>query len=235
MIEVNLLPEGRKKKGPRRGPRWSLPSLPDFDKLPKDRWILGAVGAGVFALATIGFLFFQVAGVAEELEVRVEEAVQDSTRYADIIEGAERLQARSDSIAQRVAVIQEIDGARYVWPHLLDEVARALPDFTWLMRFTQITPEPDLTFTIEGRAGTYFALTTFMENLETSPFIRGVRLLSSDQVSVEVGDEGERSVYEFTLEAARQDPPREILETIPLFGPAVGAPELPDPEGDQVP
>ena len=228
MIEVNLLPEGKKRSPRRAGPRFSL-SLPEFKGLPSDRWVLGAWAAGIVAVLAMGFLFFQVSGVAEELEVQVQDAVQDSARYADLIEGAEALRARSDSIAARVEVIQEIDGFRYVWPHLLDEVARALPDFTWLIRFMQISPPPELTFRVEGRAGTYFALTTFMENLEASPFIRNVRLLSSDQVTVS-GTGGDRSVYEFTLEGFRDDPPPELLETVPLFG--SGAVQ---PGGDELP
>ncbi len=230
LIEVNLLPDGRKRAA-KGGPRFSF-SLPRFKGLPSDPWLLGAAGAGALALLAIGLLYFRVAGVEEELRMDVEVAVQDSARYADVIEGAARLRARSDSIAERVLVIQEIDGSRYVWPHLMDELGRALPEFTWLTAFTQVTPPPELLLRIQGRAGTYFALTTFMENLESSPFLRGVQLVSSDQVMVSGAGGAERPVYEFTLEAYHEKPPQEVLETVPLFGASVlpPGPALPPEE-----
>ena len=129
--------------------------------------------------------------------------------------------ARRDSIAQRVAIIQDIDQGRYVWPHLMDEVARALPDYTWLSGIVQIggatINQPD--FRIRGRSGNNFALTRFMENLEASMFIRDVQLISTEQVvEQEEGLSGVRTVHDFTLEAAYELPPPELIETVPLLG-----------------
>ena len=68
-----------------------------------------------------------------------------------LIARTELLTARRDSIAQRVAIIQEIDQDRYSWPHLLDEVARALPDYTWLTELTQVGTDP-LAIRLVGQA-----------------------------------------------------------------------------------
>ena len=222
MIEVNLLPaqgKGKKRKGPRR----SLPS-PSLAGFAGDRWVLSASVLSAMALVVVGWLFFAVAGEAEELEVRIEAAQRDSARFADVIRRAETLQARRDSVVARVLVLQEIDGSRYVWPHVMDEVGRALPNFTWLTRINQVAPLPNMTFRIRGRASTYFALTSFMENLEASPFMRGVRLITSDQVVIQVPGSGGRNIYEFELELAWQEPPAGVIEREPLFGPSVALP-----------
>jgi type IV pilus assembly protein PilN len=223
VIEVNLLPAKGKGKGKKRGPKRSLPALsvPGFTG---DRWVLGAGGLSVLALVVIGWLFFGVAGEAEELEVRIEAAQRDSARFADVIRRAETLQARRDSVAARVLVLQEIDGSRYVWPHVMDEVGRALPNFTWLTRVNQVSPLPNMMFRVRGRASTYFALTSFMENLEASPFMRGVRLITSDQVVIQVPGSGGRNIYEFELEVTWQEPPAGVVEREPLFGPSVALP-----------
>lgn len=221
MIEVNLLPGGKKKSARRPKLSFSLPriggGLPSFD-----RWTLVAGIAAIAAIGGMGWLFFAVRGDVEELEVQTEVAVRDSIRLADVMAESALLQARADSIAERVALIQAIDQDRYVWPHLLDEIARALPDYAWLTGVSQTAVSDPIVFQIQGQAGTYFALTNFMEQLEASPFVRGVQLISSEQVALS-GDDlgGERLLYQFMLEAVSEDPPVEIVETVPLFGSSV--------------
>lgn len=215
MIEVNLLPGGKKRAPKRR--RFSF-SMPEIGGLPSDPWILGSAAVILVLLVASGFLYARMSGQVSEVEAQVEEAVADSARYADLIEQAERLRARRDSIAERVQIIQEIDRERYVWPHVLDEVARALPDYTWLTEVLQIDATDALEVRIRGRAGTNFALTTFMENLEASPFIRGVTLINTELVV-----QNARTLNRFALEAAYEEPPRELLETVPLFDGDEGA------------
>lgn len=209
MIEINLLPGGRKR--PSRRPSFKVP-LPRLKGLPADRWVLGVSAYGLVAVAAAVYLFLGVRGRAEELRVQLEEAVRDSARYAELIAKAEQLRARRDSIAQRVAVIQEIDAGRYVWPHLLDEVSAALPDYTWLIELIQVESGPELRFRVRGKTGNNFALTQFMRNLEASPYIQKVTLITTQQVL-----EGDRVVSEFSLEASYENPPPELVETVPLF------------------
>ena len=187
---------------------------------------MGSAFAVVLAVVGSGWLFFSASGEVEELQVQVDLAVSDSIRFADVIAQASLLQARADSIAERVAVIQEIEQGRYMWPPLMDEVARAMSDYAWLTRLFQVSVEEAPVFQIEGQAGTYFALTTLMENLEASPFIGGVQLIASEQVALSDDSGGARLLYEFVLEAAGRPAPPELIETVPLFGPSISPPEV---------
>ena len=214
MIEVNLLPGGKKRTT--GGPKWSF-EMPDFSGLPADRWVVGASIVTIGVLLVAAFLFVRITGQIDDTRAQVEEAVQDSARYADLIEQAEQLRARRDSIATRVEIIQEIDRERYVWPHVMNEVARALPEFTWLRTLVQTSSGGELGFRIEGSAGTNFALTRFMQNLEASPFIRSVTLINT-QLNVQQTGNVSQEVNQFTLEARYEQPPMDALETVPLFG-----------------
>ncbi len=225
MIEVNLLPGGKKRQAKGSGFKLSLPSFGGGKGgrgSRRDGWMLGSAAVIALALGGMGWMFFGTGSRASQLEVAIEEAVRDSARYADLIQKTEGLRARRDSIGRKVSIIQEIDGGRYIWPHILDEVSRALPDYTWLTQMVQVAnPDGDISlieFRLEGRAGNNFALTRFMENLEASPFIRNVRLVMSEQVSeaVEQGN-GQRQVQQFTLNASYEEPPTEMIETVPLF------------------
>lgn len=219
MIEVNLLPGG--KKGPSRGRGFKF-SLPKFGGggggglgLPADPYFIGAGVAGILSLGLMAWLFLGVTGDIEEVQVQVEEAVADSIRFADIIERTDQLIARRDSIAERVAIIQEIDAGRYVWPHIMDEIAKALPDYVWLREIVQTSAGMPLELRLSGQAGSTPAITRFMRNLEASRFFRGVALERSSQAPSESGS-GD-IVYVFDLVFTFEPPPMEELETVPLF------------------
>jgi Tfp pilus assembly protein PilN len=218
VIEVNLIPGGKKRSSKRssRGKGVSL-SLPSGGGPLRDRWILGAVAAWVVAVGAMGWLFLSLSRQTEEVEVAIAAEVQDSARFAEIIEQVQGLIARRDSIIQRVDIIQSIDQDRYVWPHVLDEVARALPDYTWLTGMVQTMAPPSLQVQLTGQAGNNFAVAEFITRLSDSPFIRVADFISSTQVVQDQGDAGQQIVYEFTLEVYFQPPPPEILETVPLF------------------
>lgn len=67
-------------------------------------------------------------------------------------------------------------------------------------------------FNVEGHAGATEALTRFMKNLEASPMIRDVALVTSQQEQVQG-----RTVLKFTLEARWEEPDPGFVETVPLL------------------
>lgn len=215
MIEVNLLPGGKKRTG--KGGGFKL-GLPDLKAMPADPFIIGAVIVGIASAGLTGWWYTDLNSRNTELAVALEDAIQDSTDFHDLIENNSTLQARQDSVAQKVEIIQEIDAGRYVWPHVLDEVARALPDFLWITALQQVSVGDFVEFRIDGRAGNNIAVTTFMAALEASPFVRGVRLISSEQALEALPGGDDQLVIVFTLEAAYEQPAFELLETVPLFG-----------------
>lgn len=213
MIEVNLLPGGRKRSGGGRGFSLKLPKLGGGGDMP-DGYLLFMVGAVALGLLYMGWAFMDVRGQNEELQVRLEEERQDSIRFATIIEQTNQLTARRDSVAQRVAIIQEIDAGRYVWAHVLDEIAAAVPDYTWLREIIYAGADP-LRVRINGRAGSIYAITNFMRRLEASRFFRAVTMESTQQGPSEANPND--MVYQFELLVTFESPPMDELETVPLF------------------
>lgn len=218
MIEVNLLPGGKKRRPSKSGGGGGFLgklSMPSLGSLALDAYSIAAVVVVVGVLATLGYWYMGLSSRQENVQVELADAVQDSSNYADLIQQNVSLMARRDSIALKVDIIQEIDALRYVWPHLLDEVARALPDFTWLTEILQVSGEgAAVEFQIRGLAGNNFAMTTFWEQLEESPFIRDVMLVQSEQILQSTG----QMVVQFQLDCVYSRPSMDFLETIPLFG-----------------
>lgn len=216
MIEVNLLPGAARRPARRKsgGRGLSLP-LPKLGKMPQlDRMTAFIVGAWVIAPLAFAWMFLGARSQQAELAESIEVATQDSTRYAQIIAANAALTARRDTIAQKLSIIQQIDAGRYVWPHILDELSRALPEYTWLTAVTQTSGGPQPELQISGQTGNNLALTRYMTDLEASPFITGVRLASTNLMG---GETAGQVLYEFILEARYQEPPADAIQTVPLL------------------
>jgi Tfp pilus assembly protein PilN len=210
VIEINLVP-GSSGKASRRG----LPKLGGGGfKLPKgDRTVSIMLGLGVAAIGLIAWLHVSTSARLENLTADHEAAVRDSVRYAQLRAQGDSLRDQVAMIGQKLEVIQEIDGGRYIWPHVLDEISRALPPYVWLTNVSDAYSETGYPrVALQGRAGNLYALGRYMRELESSPFLTSVRLISSAQVRVE-----ERTVYTYALEVGYEEPPPDVVETVPLF------------------
>ena len=221
MIEINLLPGSTKKRGgkPKLARRTgggggsSKPKMPTFDRTKA-----AVIGGWVIGLGLVAWLHFGMNSRLEALRTDHEAAVRDSTRFALLRAQGDSLMARENEISQKLQVIQEIDAGRYIWPHILDEVSRALPPYIWINTLSETSGSEGLPgVNIDGRAGNYFALGRYIEDLEASPFLRQVRLVSSSQTAVEG-----RTVLTFALQASYEEPSPDVIQTVPIFGAAQG-------------
>jgi Tfp pilus assembly protein PilN len=143
MIEINLLPgDGKKKR------RANTTSGAVFQFQPSqwfagisekitDKYLIGAIGAGAFAVLVIGFLFVHQTAEASVLEERENRAVQDSARFSAVLVATAKAEATRDSLYRQIAVIKSIDDTRYLWSHLMYEISNALPQYTWLTSISQ--------------------------------------------------------------------------------------------------
>jgi Tfp pilus assembly protein PilN len=215
VIEINLLPGTAK----RQKKTAAIPKLTRSAKAPRpkapgmDRSKLYLVLAWVAGLGALAYLQFGSASRLDQLQTDVTAARADSTRLHALRVLNDSLLAQRDTIAAKLQVIQEIDAGRYNWSHILDEVARALPSYTWLVNITDgASDAPKPRFRIEGRTGNTFALAKFMQDLEASPFLSGVTLTSQEQTV-----EDDKSVYKFSLDVAYEEPPPDAIQTQPLF------------------
>ncbi len=214
MIEVNLNPGAARRPARKRAVSLKLPEFKG--KLKIDRMVLIAIGAWIVGGGALAWMNFSTQGKKAELTLNLEQARQDSAHYATVIRANDRLRARRDTIAKKLQLIQDIDANRYIWAHILDEVSRTLPQYTWLVTIAEVPDTAAKTpkFQIDGRTGNTFALTEFMKDLEASPFVRGVRLLSTSIVK-----EQEKEVHAFSIEAQYETPPADAIQTVPLFKP----------------
>jgi Tfp pilus assembly protein PilN len=225
MIEINLLPGTRKKTKSSGGSSFDFKAT--FAALTarfKDPWLGFAIGGVAIGVLGIGGLWFLQSRTSAALLEQERIAVMDSTRYDAVVKQRRAAEAQRDSIIRQMSVIALIDGDRYVWPHLMDEVSRALPTYTWLTSLFQqggaaaSSPEaiaagvaPAISVRLVGYTVEAQAITVYMKQLEDSPFLENIQIISSDVAEVEG-----KTVTEFTLDLRYSKPDPSILRTAPL-------------------
>ena len=211
MIEVNLHPQGSKK-------RRKKATLPAVGKLfqgrgegtGRDPWLTAAIAVPALALLVIGWLFLSQRGERRELDQQLTEAVEDSARLSDLRSLSDSLMAREARIRERLELIQGLDDGRFVWPHLLDEMSLALPDYAWLTAITESNPLPDLQVQVDGMAANPLAVTAFVRRLQDSPYVGSVRILGSQEQQLQGF-----SAHSFSLIVTYAPPPDSLVRSAP--------------------
>ena len=236
MIEINLLPGAGKRARGRGASAASLGgSVSEAFAKVKDPSLIVAVLGVALAVAGVAAMFVTQNRREEALLEAEARAVQDSTRFAAVIRDRRLAEAQRDSVLRQINIIRSIDGERFVWPHIMDEVSRAMPPFTWLTSIAQTSAPPtaaapapaaggqasagadtldavgNMKFRIVGNTVDIQALTRFMRFLESSPFIQSVQLARSEVVLVEG-----KEVTEFQLDAEWERPDSSAIRTVPV-------------------
>jgi Tfp pilus assembly protein PilN len=237
MITVNLRPgQKRKRSGgnPLKGLLDSFSGLKELGAKVKDPLLMGAVGAWVVVIAALGLIYLNQVRQLYTLEPRLEQARSEHRRFKAFLADKRRQEKIRDSLFAQITVIRRVDGDRYIWPHLLDEITKALPAYTWLvdLGFTAPPPPPapppgsapansaadsvpppppPVMFQINGRTIDIQAYTRFLRQLEASPWIMDVVPVSAQTVV-----EKERAVTAFTIRASYNRADSAYIRTAPF-------------------
>jgi Tfp pilus assembly protein PilN len=242
MIQINLLPGAKKTKKSGGGPSFDFAALgAAISSKVKDKYLAAAVVTSAIALAVIGLLFTTQRTRESSLRDAEAEQVRDSTQLARVLRDRAMAQAKRDSVFLQVAIIRAIDEERFIWPHILEEVSRALPVYTWLQSLGYTgtaqgmrpaasvrTPPPDtgkvrrprsaiqiprdtIRIQMVGRTVDLQAFTRFMRSLEDSPFLENVTLRQSIPAIL-----NGKEHYLFTLDLQYTRPDTTLLRREPF-------------------
>jgi Tfp pilus assembly protein PilN len=245
MIGINLQPgtarKARRSSGGRSAPKLDIAaSIASLRERIRDPWMIGAVAVTVIAVAAVGTLYMSQGRREADLTEAEQKAVQDSTRYASVLREREVAEAKRDTVLRSLNLIRAIDDDRFIWPHVMDEVSRALPPYTWIVSlgFTgagqaqqavttlapasagsgkkhhavqTAIPRDSVRIRLVGNTVDIQALTRFMKQLEASPFLEEVQLNKSERAT----DNG-KEVTQFQLDMLYSRPDAELVRRVPL-------------------
>ena len=132
MITVNLRPD-LKRKRVRRPLQGALDGVRGLGSKIKDPVLLVAVLSWVGVLGWLGYVFLGTTRELSALTPQLEQSRAENRRFKAFLAEKRHQELIRDSLVAQIGIIRTVDGDRYVWPHLLDEVTRALPAYTWLV------------------------------------------------------------------------------------------------------
>ena len=237
MIEINLLP-GQKRKKRAAGAGMALPDFKALLAQVKDPLLIGAAGAWAVAIAVVGFIYLtesrRLAAMQQDL-TRVE---ADARRFQALINQKRKEERLRDSLLLELDAIRAIDSDRYVWPHILEEITKALPDYTWLESVSMVsgpvvptagaaaggaagarpaaapadTAKPAVLVSIDGRTGDMGGYTRFLRQLAESPWLTNVVAGATKTVVID-----DRPVLTFTITVTFRQADSAFIRTVPVL------------------
>src|SRR5258705_9932007 len=207
--------------------------MPDFKGIIaqiKDPGLIGAGGAWVLVGGGGALLYITGRARLATAESRLEAVKAEKRRYDIVIAQKRQAEKVRDSLVSQINMIRTIDADRYVWPHVLDQVTKALPPYTWVTRMQSVRPvvagaqpgqqvivqtdstgAPLVRVSIDGRTVDIQAYTTFLRQLAASPWFTDVTPASSQVVI-----ESDRPVTSFNVTVRYRVADSVYIRTVPL-------------------
>jgi len=213
MIEINLLPKDYRKKS--------------FSFAFGKAGLISIAAAAGIALMLVAVTFYQINQLSS-LDENIEKARQRAATLQKDIQIVDALTQVRDKITQRMQAVENLDSHRSSWVMILEEIAKTVPDFVWMAKFSE---EPSMKIpvdkkaagrpakteeevetpptptaianvrkvTIEGYAFTLNALATYMINMMRSDYFDEVELVSSEEKYLD--SEKKYRAFNFVLSA----------------------------------
>jgi Tfp pilus assembly protein PilN len=235
MIEINLLPGKKKKAAGGAGFKLSMPDFRGILAQVKDPWLIGAIVAWVIVGGGGAALYITGRARLAVAETRLEAIKTEKRRYDIVIAQKRQAEKVRDSLLAEIIVIRNIDADRYIWPHVLDQITKALPPYTWVNRVQGMAfagggpPQPgappaaapgaadttaaanSVRVSIDGRTVDIQAYTTFLRQLAASPWFTDVTPANS-QIMIEA----DRPVTAFNVTLRFKVADSVYIRTVPL-------------------
>jgi Tfp pilus assembly protein PilN len=132
MITVNLRPDLKRKRAARNPLQGLTEGIRGLGAKVKDPLPLMVMGSWVGVIGFFGFVMVSTSRQLGQLEPRLEQTRAENKRFKAFLTEKRHQEMIRDSLVSQIGVIRSVDGDRYVWSHVLDEVSKALPAYTWL-------------------------------------------------------------------------------------------------------
>lgn len=227
MITINLKP-GAKRQLAKGDPLAMIRQrLMAVRGLVKEPALVMAGGAWLLVVVVIGGLYLHTRARLNTLEPQLVSSTEEFRRYHNFVLEKQHEGKVRDSILAQIGTISAVDQDRYTWSHVLDEVAGAMPEATWLTSVSQVakaaapdadsTAIPPVTVLIAGQTNDLENYTTFLRRLSDSHWLTNVMPVKTETII----DKSNRPITAFTVQATFTRGDTSLVTTVPVLESAV--------------
>jgi type IV pilus assembly protein PilN len=232
MIEINLLPGKKKKAATGAGFKFALPDFQGLLATIKNPWLFVVSAAAIIVIGGGLLAFIAYSTRLRVLNSKLADVQAEKRRFDAVIAQKRQSEKIRDSLVAEINVIRGIDADRYVWPHVLDQITKALPPYTWLTGVsvaggTNVAPGtpgataptggvdsagvPQVRVWITGSTVDIQAYTTFLRQLAASPWLTDVTPATTSTMV-----EADRPVTAFNVAVRFRVADSVYIRTVPL-------------------
>lgn len=173
MIRINLLkPE---KKELKETPTITTPEIKKERKVPVYSLIF------LLLIVIIAFLFISQRNAIHKEKNLLKKAQAEKAQLKDVLVKLDQLEKQRAIIQRKINLIKQLKARQEVAVIIMDELSKNIPDWVWL---TEVNYK-EHTIEIKGRALSNNLIADYIFNLENSPYLFNVNLLSSAQKRVQ--------------------------------------------------
>ncbi len=185
MIRINLLkPE---KKEIREEPTGLAPEFKEKRKTPIAGLII------LLAIAAVAVLYFlQDKAIKSETEL-LNIAQEEKKQLQYVLAALEKLEEQKNTLTRKINLINQLKARQEIAVRTMDELSKHIPGWVWLTETSYSAQE----ITIKGRALSNNLIADYVYNLENSPHLSNVKIVSINQRSTQT----DTMYLEFTLTA----------------------------------
>lgn len=232
MIEINLLPGKKKKAAGGGGFKLALPDFQGLLATIKNPWLFVVSAAAIIVVGggLLGFIAYSTR--LRVLNAKLADVQAEKRRFDAVIAQKRQSEKIRDSLVAEINVIRGIDADRYVWPHVLDQITKALPPYTWLTGVSvaggggvapgspgatapagvDSTGAPQVRVWITGSTVDIQAYTTFLRQLAASPWLTDVTPATTSTMV-----EADRPITAFNVAVRFRVADSVYIRTVPLI------------------
>ena len=231
MIEINLLPGKKKKAATGAGFKLALPDFQGLLATIKNPWLFVVSAAAIIVVGGGLLTFIAYSTRLRVLNAKLADVQAEKRRFDEVIAQKRQSEKIRDSLVAEINVIRGIDADRYVWPHVLDQITKALPPYTWLTGISvagganvapgapgstaptgvDSTGAPQVRVWITGSTVDIQAYTTFLRQLAASPWLTDVTPATTSTVV-----EADRPLTAFNVAVRYRVADSVYIRTVPL-------------------
>ncbi len=184
------------------------------------------IAASLILVATalvIGWWFWALRQESAQVDEEIAKAEVEMQQLRSVLMQVRQFETSKAALQQRVSLIEQLRRGQAGPVHVIDEVSKALPEYTWLVELSQ---GGDV-FTITGMTTSLTGVSDYIANLGTSAWFKPpIELIDSQ---IDASQRAGEPLIRFSIRAQFTNP--EAPAAAPAGRGAPGAPPQPPPAG----